>query len=388
MPARGANKTLALSDDDRRFLEQVRDSRTEEIRRVERARIILAYGEGLPAVRIAQMVGVSLPTVYRCVRKTPAFGPLAALQDLQRSGRPPRITPEARAWVVALACCKPKELGYSYEVWTERLLARHIRLEAVAQGHPSLDQISPGTVSKILTAQRLHPHKVSYYCERRDPHFESKMVQVLHFYQQVEFDLTHPKAADPAIVRVGYDAKPGIQAIGPTTPDLQPVPGEVATWSRDYEYVRHGTVGLLAGLDLATGEVIGLVRDRHRSQEFVEFLKTLDAKYPKGVRIQIILDNHSAHTSKDTRAYLVTVPNRFEFVFTPVHGSWLNLIESFFAKMTHQVLRHIQVTSKAEMVHRLELYLRELNEHPVRFRWTHFTPLSIVDNQAISEALY
>ena len=113
-------------------------------------------------------------------------------------------------------------------------------------------------------------------------------------------------------------------------------------WSRDYEYVRHGTVSLLAGLDLATGEVVGLVRDRHRSREFVEFLQTLDAKYPKNVRIQVILDNHSAHTSKETRAFLATVPNRFEFVFTPLHGSWLNLIEVFFAKMTHQVLRHIQ----------------------------------------------
>ncbi|MCL5677075.1 MAG: IS630 family transposase [Firmicutes bacterium] len=141
---------------------------------------------------------------------------------------------------------------------------------------------------------------------------------------------------------------------------------------------RHGTVSLLAGLDLATGEVIGLVRDRHRNHEFVEFLQTLDAKYPENVRIQVILDNHSAHTSKETRAYLATVPNWFEFVFTPLHGSWLNLIEVFFAKMTHQVLRHIQVASKAELVQRLELYLREVNDHPVQFRWTHFTPLETI----------
>jgi transposase len=108
-----------------------------------------------------------------------------------------------------------------------------------------------------------------------------------------------------------------------------------------------------------------------------------DGKYPKGVRIQVILDNHSAHTSKETRAHLVTVPNRFEFVFTPVHGSWLNLIESFFAKMTRQVLRHIQVASKEELVQRLELYLREVNERPVRFRWTHLTPLAVVNEQVI-----
>ena len=383
MPARGDKPTLTVSDEDRRFLEQVRDSRTEEVRRVERARIILAFDEGMTASRIAETVGVSVPTVYRCVKKALAFGPLAALADLQRTGRPTRITPEARAWVVALACCKPTELGYSYEVWTERLLAEHIRREAVVQGHPSAAQVSPGTVSKILARQGLHPHKVRYYCERRDPQFEPKMVQVLHVYEQVELDLTIPEAAESAVVRVSYDEKPGIQAIGPTTPDLPPVPGEFPTWGRDYEYVRHGTVSLLAGLDLATGEVIGLVRDRHRSREFVEFLRALDSKYPKGVRIQVILDNHSAHTSKETRGYLVTAPNRFEFVFTPVHGSWLNLIESFFAKMTRQVLRHIQVASKEELVQRLELYLREVNERPVRFRWTHLTPLAVVNEQVI-----
>ena len=144
--------------------------------------------------------------------------------------------------------------------------------------------------------------------------------------------------------------------------------------------------------------MIGLVRDRRASLEFIEFLQALDSRYPEGARIQVILDNHSAHTSKKTRAYLETTPNRFEFVFTPVHarsrpltpvhGSWLNLIESFFAKMTHQVLRHIQVTSKAKQVHRLELYLREVNEHPVRFRWTHFALISTSDAHAISEANY
>ncbi len=224
---------------------------------------------------------------------------------------------------MGLACQKPTDFGYSYEVWTERLLASHIHREALSQGHPSLVKLSPGTVSKILAAQDLQPHKVWYYCERRDPDFEPKMVQVRHVYRP-------------------------------------PTPGEHPTWNRDYEYVRHGTVTLLAGLDLATGEVIGLVRDRHRSHEFIEFLRALD--------------NHSAHTSKETRAYLATVPNRFEFVFAPFHGLWLNLVETFFAKMTHPVLRHIQVASKEELVRRLEQYLCEVNEQPGRFRWTHFAP--------------
>lgn len=388
MPGHRTDLTLSLSDDKRRLLEGVRDSRTEEVRRVERAHIMLAFADGVTANQIAKTVGISMPTVYRCIKKALAFGPLAALDDLQRSGRPTRITPEARTWIVALSCCKPKELGYSYEVWTERLLAEHIRREAATQGHPSAALISPGTVSKILTRQGLHPHKIKYYCAKRDPEFEPKMVQVLHVYQQVELGLTMADGNEDPTVRISYDEKPGIQAIGSTKPDRPPVPGQFSTWERDCEYVRHGTVSLLAGLDLATGEVIGLVRDRHRSREFIEFLQVLDAKYPKGVRIQVVLDNHSAHTSKETRLYLATVPNRFEFVFTPIHGSWLNLVESFFAKMTRQVLRHIRVSSKEELVERLELYLREINEEPVRFRWTHFTPLEVLSGNGTWESLY
>jgi transposase len=168
---------------------------------------------------------------------------------------------------------------------------------------------------------------------------------------------------------VSYDEKPGIQAIGTTADDLPPVPGEHPTISRDPEYKRRGTMSLLAGIDLVTGQVIGSVEDRHRSKEFVEFLKKLDSIYKPGLRIQIILDNHSAHTSKETKAYLETVPDRFEFVFTPKHGSWLNIIEVFFAKMTKQVLRHLRVQSKEELKQRIEQYLEEINANPVPFRW-------------------
>ncbi|GAC44175.1 IS630 family transposase [Paenibacillus popilliae] len=115
---------------------------------------------------------------------------------------------------------------------------------------------------------------------------------------------------------------------------MPPVAGKHSTIGRDSEYKRHGTLSLLAGIDLVTGEVIGSIEERHRSREFVDFLKKLDAHYSPELGIQIIEDNHSAHISKETNAYLESRPNRFEFVFTPKHGSWLNGIESFFAKMT------------------------------------------------------
>src|SRR6266851_5212325 len=131
---------------------------------------------------------------------------------------------------------------------------------------------------------------------------------------------------------VSYDEKPGIQAIATTSPDLPPVPGTYATFSRDHEYKRNGTLSLLAGIDLLTGKVHALVKERHRSREFIEFLKLLDAAYPARTAIKLILDNHSAHISRETQAWLATKPvGRFEFTFTPKHGSWLNLIEGFFS---------------------------------------------------------
>jgi transposase len=380
MAAHRTKPSLVLAPVDQERLEHVVKSRTEPVRRVERAQILLGYAAGESIPHLVHRLGFSLGKVTRCVDKALSFGPMEALDDLPRPGRPVQIPPTTRAWIVGVACQKPKDLGYAAEVWTERSLAAHIRAHAVAEHHPTAAQISPGTISKLLAAQDLHPHRVHYYCERRDPAFEQKMVQVLHVYQQVEWEFAHPDHQTPGVVRLSYDEKPGIQAIGPTAADRPPVPGQHGTWTRDYEYVRHGTVSLLAGLDLATGQVIGLVRDRHRSREFIEFLQALDAQYPPDTTIQIILDNHSAHTSKETRAYLQTVPNRFQFIFTPVHGSWLNLVESFFAKMTHQVLRHMQVHSVDELRTRLERYLEEVNADPVRFRWKNFNPLHRPDN--------
>lgn len=369
MPFKRTKAELHLSQEDRDFLEKINQSRTEEVRRVERARMLLLYVEDISVPKIADRLNTNPQKVYRCIDKALAFGVQTAVGDLKRSGRPAEITPEAKTWVVSLACQKPKDLGYSYEVWTTRLLAQHIRDHADEQGYPSVARIGSGTVSRILSENDIKPHKVNYYLERRDPDFEDKMVQVLHVYQQVEWTLEDDEFQPICDVMLSYDEKPGIQATGNKAPDLPPVPGKHPTISRDSEYVRHGTLSLLAGIDLVTGEIIGKVEDRHRSKEFVDFLMDLDEYYDPDLRIQIVLDNHSAHTSKETRAYLETVPNRFEFVFTPKHGSWLNIIESFFAKMSKSFLRDIRVNSKEELKERIELYLQEVNENPVPFRW-------------------
>lgn len=369
MPFQSKKAKLQLSETEREMLLRISHSRAEEYRRVERAKILLHFVEGLSIPKIAAALGTTVPKVNRCVDKALANGIAAALEEEQRSGRPPEVTPEAKAWVISLACQKPKELGYSYEVWTHRLLAQHIRNHAKESGHECLLRMSHSSVSRLLAAQELQPHKVRYYLERRDPDFDTKRAEVLCVYQQVEFILENEEIQPLCDVYLSYDEKPGIQAIENTASDLPPVPGEHPAISRDSEYKRHGTLSVLAAIDLVTGQVIGSVEERHRSKEFVEFLKQLDAHYQPHLRIQIILDNHSAHTSKETKAYLASVPDRFDFVFTPKHGSWLNVIESFFAKMTKQVLRHIRVKSKEELKKRIELYLQEVNENPVPFRW-------------------
>ena len=171
---------------------------------------------------------------------------------------------------------------------------------------------------------------------------------------------------------ISYDEKPGIQAIGNTAPDLPPQPGTHETFARDHEYKRHGTLSLLAGIDLLTGRVHARVEDRHRSREFVGFLRQLDAAYPVDTAIRLILDNHSAHISKETKAWVAAHrEGRFAFVFTPKHGSWLNLIEGFFSKMARSMLRHIRVASKDELKRRILAYLDDLNRDPVVHSWTY-----------------
>jgi len=361
---------LSVDTDQHRALVEIARSRTEPASRVERAGIILAYLEEPSAYAVARAMGVSPQTVMRCLRRATELGVLAALDDRARSGREATITAEARTWLVGLACTKPKQFGYPHELWTTRLLAAHARRHGPDAGHASLAQLAQGTVCKILAAHDVKPHKVRYYLERRDPEFEPKMAEVLCVYREVEMRRAAGNADEAAVAVVSYDEKPGIQAIGTTAPDLPPVPGRHSTIGRDHEYKRHGTVTLMAGIDLLTGRVHALVKDRHRSREFIEFLGRLDAAYPTATAIKVILDNHSAHISRETKAWLAAQPEgRFQFVFTPKHGSWLNLVEGFFAKAARSVLRHIRVASKHELKQRISEFIDDLNRDPVIHRW-------------------
>ena len=366
---------LAMTEEEIARLTVISHSRTERASRVVRAQMLLAYRQNPSFFAVARSLGAHHQTVQRCVERALAYGPLVALDDRPRPGKEPTITPEAKAWLVSLACDKAKDHGYAHELWTTRLLARHAREHGPAAGHRCLAKLVQGTVCKILNREEIKPHKVRYYLECRDAEFEQKMAEVLCVYRKVEVlkrAAAKPKKPGKPVAIVSYDEKPGIQAIATTSPDLPPVPGVHPTFARDHEYKRHGTLSLLAGIDLLTGKVHALVKDRHRSREFIEFLKLLDAAYPTSTAIKLILDNHSAHISKETKAWLATCPaGRFEFTFTPKHGSWLNLVEGFFSKFARSVLRHIRVTSKQELKERIMAGIKHVNRCPVVHTWSY-----------------
>jgi len=367
---------LAICEEDAALLSAIARSRTEPASRVQRARMLLAYREDASFFAVGQAMGVHHQTVQRCVERALAYGPRTALDDRPRPGKEPTITAEAKAWIVDLACRKAKEFGYPHELWTTRLLARHLQEHGPAAGHLCLANLAQGTLCNILNDREIKPHKMRYYLERRDPLFKQKMAEVLCVYREVkvikEAAAAAKQAPSDAVAIISYDEKPGIQAIAATAPDLPPKPGKHATFARDYEYKRQGTVSLLAGIDLLTGQVHALVKDRHRSREFIELLKLLDASYPTHTAIKLILDNHSAHTSKETKAWLAEQPvGRFTFTFTPTHGSWLNLVEGFFSKLARSVLRHIRVATKQELKDRIMAAMDEFNRQPVVHTWSY-----------------
>ena len=364
--------SIELSNEEREYLKLQTRARTIQAQTVTRARILLLRADSVSIDAIADKVGLNRCSVMLCLKKFKEGGIENALFDAPGRGRNAEITDEEKAWIINIACQKPIDFGYAAETWTYAKLTSHINKTAEAAGYTRLSTIHKSTVNTILDEADINPHKITYYCENRDPDFDSKMHNVLLVYKQLEMQFDESGkliiSEDTPIHVLSYDEKPGIQAIATTSDDLMP-DEKHSTINRDYEYKRLGTLSLLAAIDLQTGEAIPLVRDKHSSMEYIEFLKLLDDKYPKGDKLRIVLDNLKVHTSEATRKYLATVPGRFEFVFTPKHGSWLNMVEGFFSKMTRQMLRGIRVKSKEELNNRIYRYFAEINEEPIVFHW-------------------
>lgn len=367
------SSTIILTQEEREYLKTQTRARTIQAQTVNRARILLLKADGCSINDIAEKVGLNRKSVMLCISKYVDGGVENALFDAPGRGRNAEITDDEKAWIINIACQKPVDFGYAAETWTYAKLTSHINKNAEAAGYTRLSTIHKSTVHAILDAAEIKPFRIKYYCENRDPEFDDKMHNVLLVYKQLSMQFDEDGKLFPwddgeVIHVLSYDEKPGIQAIATTSKDLLPDENH-SSISRDYEYKRLGTLSLLAGIDLQTGEAIPLVSATHNSKDYIEFLKILDAKYPKGDKIRLVLDNLKVHTSEETRKYLDTVSERFEFVFTPKHGSWLNMVEGFFSKMTKQMLRGIRVNSKEELTERIYLYFDEVNEEPVVFHW-------------------
>ena len=374
MARKSGRSALVLLPEQEVTIKELAASRTAPLREVQRAKVLMGYSSGTSITDLQRQLGFGRPMIYRCIDKALAAGVQMGLKDKYHRPHDPEITDEAKAWVVSIACTKPKDHGLAAELWSISGLAKFVCQHAHAAGFARLAKAGKSTVWRILDDSDIKPHKIRYYLEKRDPEFDRKMQEVLMVYRDVSIyreGAVHDARPHP-VYAVSVDEKPGIQAIGLTAPDLSPVVGKASTFSRDYEYVRRGTVSLLAGIDLHSGHIFAAVEDRHRSVEFIGLLKQLDEHYPPEAIIRVVLDNHSAHISKETMTYLGTRPGRFEYVHTPKHGSWLNLIECAFSKMARTFLRHIRVQSIDELKVRILQGVAEINASPVVFRWNKF----------------
>lgn len=366
---------LLTTDHKEKLVKLVKSGMTPAII-IQRAKILLLKADGLSNDSVAEALGINKRTVLLWTQKYRNRSADETLDDILSvsKGRGPKeeISGEAKTWIIGIACQKPKDFGYAAETWTTPALTKHIRKYAGEAGYQRLTTISESSVFNILAKSNIKPFRLQYYCQRRDPDFDSKMHNVLLVYKQVSLQFDEEGKLIPFEGQtthvLSYDEKPGIQAIATTSGDLLPT-GEHGAIKRDYEYKRLGTVSLLAGIDLQTGEAIPLVSDTHNSRDHIAFLENLNGRYPHGDKIRLILDNLKVHSSADVQGYIATVPGRFEFVFTPKHASWLNLVESFFSKMTKQMLRNIRVETKDELVTRIYKYFDEINETPVVYHW-------------------
>jgi transposase len=366
---------ISLSEKTRAAFQKAAKARHGPKSTVDRARTVLLADKGCTVTEIMSELGIAKTTVYDRLGKFIDSGNVEdTLADKKRSGRPQTYSDEETAYIINAACSKPCEHGLGPETWTVRLLTQHVRTHCVEDGFPRLTKISKTTICRFLHKDPIKPHKIRYFCEKRDPDHDAKQKNVTDTYREVEeyIALNEGKApedwSEPDCVIVCVDEKPGIQIIENVTPDLPPNDKHECL-SRDHEYKRHGTASLLCAKNLMNGIISPIIRQRHRSCEFIELLTLLDDEIPHGKLIKVILDNHSAHKSKEVNGWLDAHPGRFKFIFTPVHASWLNLAECVFSSISRSCLRHFRAKSFDELQERLLKFIKEKNVNPTIYRW-------------------
>ena len=332
---------VILTPDDRGRLASIIADRNRSQKHVQRARIILHSDERLPVQEVARRAGVSRPAVWRWQQRFAEEGVEGLLRDKTRPPGKAPLPPETVAQVLALTCSEPPgEVTH----WTGRAVARIVG-------------ISLRAVQRIWEAHRLQPHRVRTFKRSNDPAFAEKVEDIVGLYMSPP---TH------AVV-LSIDEKSQIQALSRTRPGTLVRPGRPATMTHDYE--RHGTTTLFAALNVLDGTVLGRCMQRHRHQEFIRFLNTVEASVPAGKLVHVILDNDAPHKHPKVRAWLARHP-RWVFHFTPTSASWINAVEGFFSALTRRRLRRGDFTSIVDLQAAIGRYIAEHNSRPRPFVWT------------------
>jgi len=355
MPTKTKRLPLNITDEERQKLTKIAQSRSAPYWKVRRAQILEQYADGSNFTEIAAALRTTRRIVYQCVDRALQMGIARALEDMPHARRPTKILPEDEAWVMQIACRKPKDFGYTAELWTRQSLAKHIREHCVDEGHPALSKAVKATVQRIINRQ----NKARYYLECREPGFETRVKGVLLIYRNIataHVEGLKTTNGKPTNI-VTDDKKPGVLSAH----GLSPVPGEHATHENDYEYRPLRTTSILAALDLHNGHITAKVVQRHGACEFIKLLQDMDTHYPEDVMIRIIINNRSANISRGMQKYIADKPDRFSYVHTLKHGSRLNLIETLFSKTIYAFLRHIRVESCDELEERIFKWIDEIN---------------------------
>ncbi|MFG2586579.1 IS630 family transposase [Streptomyces malaysiensis] len=341
---------VAWDGEEHKVLEELARSRTAPLRQAQRARAALACAEGGANAAIARALGVHLDTVRRWRKRFAAEG-LAALEDRPRTGRSRRYGPDVHLAIVATVTSARPETDSQ---WTHRAIAH--RLASTG--------ISASQVGRILADLDLKPHLVRGWLTRpEDPEFYTKAAEVCALY------LRRP----PHSVVLSVDEKTAMQARSRRHPTRPARPGQAER--REFEYRRHGTVSIIAALDVHTGQV--LVEDiaRNDSATFIDFLRMLDQSIDPKLTIHLVLDNGSSHVSKATRAWIAAHP-RFAVHHTPKHASWLNQVEIFFSILARRLLRRGEFTSRQDLIDQIRGFTLAYDDEARPFRWAYDgTPL-------------
>lgn len=350
MAVKGAGRRVEIADEDRAELERIVRAPSSEVRIVERARIVLAAGEGLTGEQIAERVGCSLPTVVKWRGRYARDG-IEGLRDAPRSGAPLTHGPETRALLIAKACTRPEptEEGARRERWTYRELG-----EAVG--------MSESQAHVILSRAEIKPHRTDYWImsdfSRED--FKERMGEICGLY------------VDPPenVLVVSIDEKTGIQAKAPTKPDTPARPGRPAR--REHEYKRNGTQCLFACLNVQEGDVLAMPSKTRNRFDLIRFLEHLDTEIPlvEGQQIVAITDNLSTRGTQEVSDWLDAHP-RWRFQFTPTHASWLNQVEIFFSILWRRLLKHGAFTSEQELAEQMLAFVETYNQTAKPFKWTY-----------------